>query len=513
VYGLNRANIAHRQRARTVAELHPAIAATTAQTRYAFRNHCNLCGAVYRTNAAVQSCCPLASRLRQCDIRYIGTDIAQCAMSPRSADLLSSVFSVAVSDQQRTDRELSVVKTETANLESRASQRRRTMIWDLHHSTHCSIIGTCLSTAELRRVLIKVNAVGVEVANDHDLHMLGVMLAGRPEAGARVLQKTLDRRHQAYLKQFSRAKDESALTSLWEDALNRGDIPGAYWAVLTHPAATDKLVKRVFGDVHMLSHLVGAANRADIRRLKLLEQEKASLAIKVERQQRQLREGFLERDATIRRLKATLAHTIAQADRPDADAYFQTTRDAMADLERRLNSEIVRRERLEQRVQVLSDTLRSAEQDRDHANKRCKALSDELASIDNRIQRFFATDGPDLTDDLSLSGLTVLYVGGRENLMPQFRSLVARAGGVFLHHDGGMEHNPALLPGFVSRAQWVLFPVDCISHDAMGTIKRACRQSGKPYLPLRTSSLTCLFSGLVDLSKMTTPLLPEQHNG
>jgi hypothetical protein len=433
-----------------------------------------------------------------------------CAMSPRSSDLLSNVFSVAVSDQRRTDRELSVVKTELANLQPRTPLRRRTMIWDLHHSTHCSIIGTCLSTAELRRVLIKANAIGVEAANDHDLHMLGVMLAGRPEAGARVLQKTLDRRHEAYIKQFSRAKDENALTMLWEDALNRGDIPGAYWALLTHPAATDKLVKRVFGDVHMLSHLVGAANRADIRRLKLLEQEKASLATKVERQQRQLREGFLERDATIRRLNAMLAHTIAQAERPDADAYFQTTRDAMADLERRLNSEIVRRERLEQRVQVLSGALKSAEQERDHVNKRCKALSDELASIDDRIERLFAADGADLTDDLSLSGLTVLYVGGRENLMPQFRALVARAGGVFLHHDGGVEHSSALLPGLISRAQWVLFPVDCISHDAMGVIKRACRQSGKLYLPLRTSSLTCLFSGLVALSKNDRPAVPAQ---
>jgi hypothetical protein len=433
-----------------------------------------------------------------------------CAMSPRSSDLLSNVFSVAVSDQRRTDRELSVVKTELANLQPRTPLRRRTMIWDLHHSTHCSIIGTCLSTAELRRVLIKANAIGVEAANDHDLHMLGVMLAGRPEAGARVLQKTLDRRHEAYIKQFSRAKDENALTMLWEDALNRGDIPGAYWALLTHPAATDKLVKRVFGDVHMLSHLVGAANRADIRRLKLLEQEKASLATKVERQQRQLREGFLERDATIRRLNAMLAHTIAQAERPDADAYFQTTRDAMADLERRLNSEIVRRERLEQRVQLLSGALKSAEQERDHVNKRCKALSDELASIDDRIERLFAADGADLTDDLSLSGLTVLYVGGRENLMPQFRALVARAGGVFLHHDGGVEHSSALLPGLISRAQWVLFPVDCISHDAMGVIKRACRQSGKLYLPLRTSSLTCLFSGLVALSKNDRPAVPAQ---
>jgi hypothetical protein len=75
---------------------------------------------------------------------------------------------------------------------------------------------------------------------------------------------------------------------LWDDALRSGDIPGAYWALLTHPATTDELMKGAFGDVHMLSHLVGAANRADIRRRRALEAENADLTLKVEKQQVQL---------------------------------------------------------------------------------------------------------------------------------------------------------------------------------------------------------------------------------
>jgi hypothetical protein len=42
----------------------------------------------------------------------------------------------------------------------------------------------------------------------------------------------------------------------------------------------------------------------------------------------------------------------------------------------------------------------------------------------------------------------------------------------------------------------VLFPVDCISHDAMATIKRLCRLMTKSYQPLRTASLSCLLSAL-----------------
>jgi hypothetical protein len=51
---------------------------------------------------------------------------------------------------------------------------------------------------------------------------------------------------------------------------------------------------------------VGAANRADIRRLRELQQENAALAPKIEHQQRQLHQGFAERDAKICRLNELL---------------------------------------------------------------------------------------------------------------------------------------------------------------------------------------------------------------
>jgi hypothetical protein len=76
------------------------------------------------------------------------------------------------------------------------------------------------------------------------------------------------------------------------------------------------------------------------------------------------------------------------------------------------------------------------------------------------------------------------------------RAWSERAGGEFLHHDGGIEHGAALLPALIGRAERVAFPIDCISHDAVATIKRLCRQSGKPYEPLRTASLACLAAAL-----------------
>ena len=175
-----------------------------------------------------------------------------------------------------------------------SSPNRRTHISDLHGSLHCSIIGTCLTTGDLRRLLLRLKVIGAEAADDHDLHVMGVLLAGKSKVGAKHLQKALDRRHELALKQFAKAKDAAALAALWKDALGRGDIPGAYWALIPHPAATDHMVKEVFGEVHMLSHLVGAANRADILLFRQLEQETAALTAKLERH-RSNRDGFWPR--------------------------------------------------------------------------------------------------------------------------------------------------------------------------------------------------------------------------
>ncbi|MET5020351.1 DUF2325 domain-containing protein, partial [Burkholderia pseudomallei] len=81
----------------------------------------------------------------------------------------------------------------------------------------------------------------------------------------------LDRRHEREIRRFDRARTVDDVRALWRESLERGEIPGAYWAAMTHPATDWTLVQDIFGEVHMLSHLVGQSNRADIRRLRQLE--------------------------------------------------------------------------------------------------------------------------------------------------------------------------------------------------------------------------------------------------
>src|SRR6202020_1747731 len=143
-------------------------------------------------------------------------------------------------------------------------------------------------------------------------------LAAKHDKAAKQLHKALDRRHRLAISQFSKARDEAELTASWREASKRGDIPGAYWAVLTHHAVTPALVRLVFGEVHMLSHLVGAANRADIRRLCELEQRNAELEEKLRRQQEALHNAVVTRDASIYELRQSLRQRLHE-DAPAGD--------------------------------------------------------------------------------------------------------------------------------------------------------------------------------------------------
>jgi hypothetical protein len=88
-----------------------------------------------------------------------------------------------------------------------------------------------------------------------------------------------------------------------------------------------------------------------------------------------------------------------------------------------------------------------------------------------------------------LSGKTLLYVGGRTNQVPMLRRLAEERGADLLHHDGGLAESAQSLAILASRADAVLFPVDCISHSAAKMVKRICKQLDKSYFPLRRSGL------------------------
>jgi hypothetical protein len=381
-------------------------------------------------------------------------------------------------------------------------EQRRRRIWEISSNLHCSIIGTCLTTGELRQILVKMRLRGAERETDHELHGRAVLISVRKGPASRLLQKALDRRHRTVISRFNRARTAGELRAFWDSAVERAEIPGAYWAVLTHPHATEDLVRHVFGEVHMLSHLVGAANRADIRRLRELEADNAGLQEKVARQQKHLRDAIVSRDATIAGLRDMLAKAVAArqsgaTDRaPTEDAEHAATSDVIADLRRRLGLEVARRERADRRLQTAVEERDSERKQRRLLQRREQELREEVESAELALAQLLHR--PEAEDEArrDLSGVTLLYVGGRAHQAAQLHRLAERWNATLLCHDGGIDDRTGLLEAQVARADRTLFPVDCISHNAVAIVKRVCRSADKSYVALRSSGLTAFAAAL-----------------
>ncbi|GJE27386.1 hypothetical protein LKMONMHP_2245 [Methylobacterium organophilum] len=366
-------------------------------------------------------------------------------------------------------------------------ERRRERIWELSETLHCSIVGTCLSTADARSLLAKLGVAEARSMREHRLHGEVVHLARRRDGGGRLLQKMLDRRHEREIRRFDRAESAEAVRALWRASLERGEIPGAYWAAITHPATDWPLVQDIFGEVHMLSHLVGQSNRADIRRLRQLEGDLAEREERIAAQETRIRALTGERDDLEARRRESLAtRAVAQASPAKPDTAMRAALDA---LEARLARECAHAEALEEKLAVLMRASAQLSGALETELARRGALEAELAALEGLLGGEEATAQAPEPGEARLAGRRLLYVGGRPRQVARLRRFVEARDGTLLSHDGGLEDSMSLLPGLVSQSDLVLFPVECVSHEATGLVKRCCEAGGTPFRPVRSASL------------------------
>jgi hypothetical protein len=243
----------------------------------------------------------------------------------------------------------------------------------------------------------------------------------------------------------------------------------------------------------MLSHLMGATNRADMRRLVTLEAELTRTREELDESRVAMRAGFSLRDRQINQLQSTLVSSHASRRATSASPEETSSlRSAAAKLQQRLGA-------AEVRVDKLSRLLSEARSERDSFEKMLLAqqelaheLQADILDLEERL------DAPDdhKADRLALVGMTILYVGGRTSSIPRLRRFIERRNGRLVHHDGGQAQNVSLLAGLIGSADCVVFPVEFVSHQAMQILKRRCHDIGKPFVALPSTGTASLLRAL-----------------
>ncbi|MFU2210906.1 DUF2325 domain-containing protein [Solidesulfovibrio sp. C21] len=415
----------------------------------------------------------------------------------------------------------------------------------------CPIVGTCLTVSELRRICRKCGDAVPDEASDYDAHVFLVGQAQVPGgAPAKYLQRFLDKKYRKDLRAFLRVDDPESLRRLWRERADAGDVPGPFWAIMSHPGVPQELLREVYGEVHMLSHRVGAANRADLSRLTWLEEKLSEAAASLEEQKTVLRQavgvwkgrcreameelaGERRRRQAVERerisLKAAIENSAVAAVRRDRDVLSRELAKTAERLEA-TEAEAGRQALALEKMHAELTDLRRDLADRDSEVTALEAslfvaLGDAAAAhaahAEHHQGESAALDAehvcPCREQGLpegscggncpcrageahpGLAGKRVLYVGGRCSLVAHYKLLAAKFGCELVHHDGGREQSAHRLWELLGAADAVVCPVDCVSHEACSLVKQACRGCLKPLILARSSGLSSLARSLTEL--------------
>lgn len=396
----------------------------------------------------------------------------------------------------------------------------RRKLWE-HEDYQCPILGTCLSMAELRKLARRLDLAVLPRATDYELHGFFVRETRREGLIAATVNKYLDKKFRKDIRLFAKAGEEVSLEALWNHCLKSGDVPGPFWALMSHPAASNKLLNKAFGEIHMLSHLLGSANRADLKRLSRLETrvnaltqaltrvqaarraQKLEWAVRVKELEDKLGAERLERLKLARQVRETaLPRPASQEEeltalRAQMESAREESRRQASVIEELYRDNLILREQLEdasadlERAEMeLVRALPCAEGGGCGPGGSCRSAGrDDCACPAGEVRPL-----PEM------EGKNVLYVGGRCNLVRHYREIVERLGCRFHHHDGGVENSSSELYGKLASADVVLCPVDCVSHEACQAVKKACKHCLKPFHMLRSSGLSALARSLDQLA-------------
>ncbi|WP_457325760.1 DUF2325 domain-containing protein, partial [Roseateles sp. P5_E11] len=356
------------------------------------------------------------------------------------------------------------------------SRRRR--LWELGSHAHCPVIGVCVPLERVRILARKLLVLQGD-EDDYTLHCSLVTAAARRNAVSESLQKDLEQRFALDVRNAAQAKCRESLMSWWRNRAVQGEIAGALWATLTHARCDEWLEMRVLGQVHMLQHQVGAAQRMDLAAHRELSAEHQALARDYAEVQQRVTGWSLERAREQQaweqeRMQFRATQISLQTQLAQAQGQLQHWQAARPDLPEREALRERLAEQLERNLALQREVNRLASRTPTVAD----AAEPAAAWAEQEVR----------VETVKLEHRVVLCVGGRSGSVPQYRQAVEGCGAQFLHHDGGSEHKPAQLEPQLAAADLVICQTGCISHDAYWRVKDHCKRHGKRCVFVETPS-------------------------
>jgi Uncharacterized protein conserved in bacteria (DUF2325) len=369
-----------------------------------------------------------------------------------------------------------------------------TQAWSLanRRGPQCSIVGTCLSDEDLRAAICRHRLSVDANARSCDVHSYCVHLAQTDCPLSRTLTKLLNRRYAGAINLIGKAHSDAEVLSLWDRLRDSGQVAAGYWAIMSDRDVADFIKVRVFGEVHMLSHLHGRGAHRLATKLAQAHRQCVDLEARLTRSETSLHAALAERDA----VRRTFTEHEMNAYKASGAIAMRCSVDRMVT---RLEHKLAQRERA---LVIARTRARRAEAKLSHIEVEGRQRRRDIVTRPDALDK--ETASPRDRPSPHLAGRRILYIGGRNTVVPHLRSLAESCAAEFQHHDGGVENNVHRIAHMIQRCDAVVCPVDCVSHGACQLAKSLCLRLDKTFLPIPAASRSAFEQALSRLSSVLT---------
>jgi hypothetical protein len=404
----------------------------------------------------------------------------------------------------------------------------RKKLWEIDSSFKCSVIGTCMTRSELRKLSReKVYDIASD-CDDYQLHMDFIGISKMPDLMGRSLHKYLEKKYRSDTRKYFKVATDAEVEMLWNEDVLEGRVHSAWWGVITHPQVSMDLVNRLYGQLHMMGHdnlssfykkkkeieelktkvtsleeVLTAERQMYLEEKRKFKEQLSVLAMENDGKNILIRENqFLREKLAAQKQRyadsQTAANDLSQQISLNPNDIDSSAKERVVDGGSELrflrDKQVINKEKIEEMKKMLCEL----EQQKVEQAQEIDSLEKMLLQFMNQeeVCETCVDQDTEKCPGRNLCGRTVLYVGGLNKMVPHYRQMVENLGGCFIHHDGGKEVSRNILPKMLFAADAVLCPIDCVSHDACNCVKKICKQNQKPFVLMRSASLSSLARGL-----------------
>ncbi len=393
---------------------------------------------------------------------------------------------------------------EPHQLESAAENSSRYRIWMIHDHFKCPIVGICVGLEEQRRILKKTGR-SISNCSTYQIHAILVNSLLDENTISIRIDTCLNRKFKHEVSEFFDL-DRSLFLKSWETSFEKGEIAGLLWVAATRTDLLAEDIASIFGDIHMEMHLTAERNRK-IRQQLFHQQEKNRRIAqklkeetgirrtsrkekeKLEREHAQLRHKYTSLEKAKLDLESNFSELIRNSGMPSLEA-------KNTELQFELKEVSTKMRTYQERLGALQDQNNRLLSKLDIEHKMNNHLTREKETLLAQISLFNRCDEECPSFDLCRK--RILIVGGITKLEAFYRKLVEQNGGSFDYHDGYMNRGTDGLDNQIRRADVVLCPVNCNSHNACSMVKKLSRRHSKPVQMLASSSLNAISQALLE---------------